>query len=100
MVDSHGDSAGGACAAGFPFRQIVAYHFPDQVRRRDLSNAVRGDPSTVTQDRYAVCNSADFIHTMADINDSYPLRLQAANVNKKSINLGIGQGRGGFIQDK
>src|SRR5262249_9885700 len=59
-----------------------------------------GDAPAVPKDSCATCNSPDFIHAVADINDPDTFGLQSPDVFEQPLNLRISKRSRGLIKNQ
>ena len=99
VVDLQAHRAGRLIEVGILVFQLTADHHLDKsvlIQRRDLA---LGDKLPVTKDRHVVANLEDLFHTVGDIDDTAPLRLQFADDAEQRFGFGIGQRIGRFIHN-
>ena len=100
MPHAQRDFSAGGTPAIPSLRQIMARHFPDQLRGLHLSGVMGGNAPSVAHHGDAAGHAANFIHAMADVNNAHPFGLQAADVFKKPLYLRVGKRRSRLVQNE
>ncbi len=85
------------------FRELVGdlstNHLFDDAVLVDLVDAAAVNILAVTEDRDFVADLKDLVHLVGDVDDADALLLQAADVFKQDVDLGVRDGRGRLIHD-
>ena len=71
--------------------QLAANHHFDQQIFIQTGYLALGDKLPVAKDRHIIANLEDLFHTVRDIDNSAPLRLQLADDAEQRFRFGIGQ---------